>query len=350
MRSLPLDLIRRFSSSSLSPAAVADAYDLPRFFQEAIDDKVCQTLASDGYACVDSILPTGLTSRLRSEVLSLYQQGAMHQNHTHLLSAAGSAKLLAKQAIHEAEITMDAAIQAKAPLCSRFQDDSSLRVLLSLHLPFLTLGSSATKLQVNTGGSFPLHLDSDEAHDMRRITAIFYLNPPSPSAQGGQLRLYPWPSSAPIDIDPINNRLVLFSSTRMLHRVLPFQCNQESDLLRVCFTVWLSAVQRRQRRVPGSSSSSPKQTLSSMLSSATREERIKALLHPEIRQHVLRLVYEDEWRQSIEQSHPEGEGRSMAIQDFDSSIQKIRAALSQHLTLIEEISREGYQKVQWLPA
>ena len=35
----------------------------------------------------------------------------------------------------------------------------------------------AIKLQVNSGGCFPCHFDSDEMLDDRRITAIFYLNP-----------------------------------------------------------------------------------------------------------------------------------------------------------------------------
>ena len=37
----------------------------------------------------------------------------------------------------------------------------------------------AIKLQVNSGngGSFPLHFDSDEALDGRKVTCIFYLNP-----------------------------------------------------------------------------------------------------------------------------------------------------------------------------
>ena len=54
-------------------------------------------------------------------------------------------------------------------------------------LPFLTtcqlsapaLCAQAIKLQVNAGGGgcFPMHCDSDELLDGRRITSIFYLNP-----------------------------------------------------------------------------------------------------------------------------------------------------------------------------
>jgi hypothetical protein len=37
------------------------------------------------------------------------------------------------------------------------------------------------------------------------------------AGDGGELRLYPFPE-APVDVEPRNDRLVLFSSPRMLHR------------------------------------------------------------------------------------------------------------------------------------
>lgn len=45
---------------------------------------------------------------------------------------------------------------------------------LTAHIP-----SQAAKLQYNCGGGgcFPLHFDSDESLDARKVTAIFYLNP-----------------------------------------------------------------------------------------------------------------------------------------------------------------------------
>lgn len=67
------------------------------------------------------------------------------------------------------------------------------------------------------GGCFPIHLDSDETVDSRRVTAIVYLNRDWEGQSGGQLRLYPsWSNS--VDIEPINDRMVLFSSCRMPHR------------------------------------------------------------------------------------------------------------------------------------
>jgi Rps23 Pro-64 3,4-dihydroxylase Tpa1-like proline 4-hydroxylase len=50
-----------------------------------------------------------------------------------------------------------------------------------------------------------------------QVTAIFYLNQHWKPSHGGQLRLYPFPAP-PVDIQPLQDRLVLFASTRMLHR------------------------------------------------------------------------------------------------------------------------------------
>lgn len=62
-----------------------------------------------------------------------------------------------------------------------------------------------------------MHFDSDEALDGRRVTAIMYLNPAWEPHHGGQLRLYPFPAP-PVDVEPLHDRLVLFSAARMLHR------------------------------------------------------------------------------------------------------------------------------------
>jgi Rps23 Pro-64 3,4-dihydroxylase Tpa1-like proline 4-hydroxylase len=50
-----------------------------------------------------------------------------------------------------------------------------------------------------------------------QVTAIFYLNQHWKPSHGGQLQLYPFPAP-PVDIQPLQDRLVLFASTRMLHR------------------------------------------------------------------------------------------------------------------------------------
>jgi len=67
------------------------------------------------------------------------------------------------------------------------------------------------------GACFPIHVDSEESVDGRRLTAILYLNPGWRPEHGGHLRLYP-PFAPPVDVEPRHDRLVLFLSNRMLHR------------------------------------------------------------------------------------------------------------------------------------
>jgi Rps23 Pro-64 3,4-dihydroxylase Tpa1-like proline 4-hydroxylase len=66
-----------------------------------------------------------------------------------------------------------------------------------------------------------MHFDSDALLDGRRVTAIIYLNDgwQPGGAYGGQLRLYPFPAP-PIDFAPLADRMVLFASTSMLHRLV----------------------------------------------------------------------------------------------------------------------------------
>ena len=67
------------------------------------------------------------------------------------------------------------------------------------------------------GGCFPMHHDSDEAVDARRMSAILYRNADWHPHNGGELVLRPL-GSPPVTIPPRAGTLVLFSSCRMLHR------------------------------------------------------------------------------------------------------------------------------------
>ncbi len=131
-----------------------------------------------GYAVVDGLFGQAVTKELRREILGLRSSNAMHKNSTHLVKG-DTTKLLEKEHIHEAELTLDPSVQAKVPLCAELNQDRTLPIMLSLLMPQLSLDSQAIKLQVNSGsgGSFPLHVDSDASVDGRRVTAIFYLNP-----------------------------------------------------------------------------------------------------------------------------------------------------------------------------
>ena len=92
------------------------------------------------------------------------------------------------------------------------------------------------KLQVNTGGAFPLHYDNPGRPNRRRWTCLVYLNRDWAPGDGGELVLVPF-GAAPsgVTIQPKFNTLVVFRSDLLLHRVLT------SNRPRYCFTVWLDA-------------------------------------------------------------------------------------------------------------
>eukprot|EP00798_Chlamydomonas_sp_ICE-L_P010163 gene10163-8067_t len=214
-------MIPRFFARHFSAGGAATG--ISKCFQHAITEPVAESLRRNGYAVVDNVFGAAASNALRDEVLQLYRGGHMHKNSTHLVSAGAEGaerKLLEKSHIHEAELTFDASIQEKAPLCTMVHNDHTMTIMLNLFTPNLHLDSQAIKLQVNsgTGGCFPIHSDSDETIDGRRVTSIFYLNPDWEPSHGGELRLYPWPGEV-VDLAPLNDRLVLFSSTRCSHQV-----------------------------------------------------------------------------------------------------------------------------------
>ncbi|HET9450694.1 MAG TPA: 2OG-Fe(II) oxygenase, partial [Aggregicoccus sp.] len=61
--------------------------------------------------------------------------------------------------------------------------------------------------------------------------AIWYANPDWAPAHGGVLRLYP-EGEAPVDVEPVLDRLVVFLSERVEHEVLPVSAP------RLALTAW----------------------------------------------------------------------------------------------------------------
>lgn len=285
--------------------------------QSAITPGLAAALSHQGWAVADQVLGSNAALCILDEVRGL--QDSMHLNSTHLVKSQGR-QLLEKSHIHEAEL-FDQAVQRRAPLCHKLNSDCTLRTMLSLMLPQLTLDSQATKLQRNAGqqGCFPLHYDSDEQVDARRVTAILYLNPDWRPAHGGQLKLYPLPGP-PVVIEPLLDRMVLFSSCRMLHRVLP------ASTERFCLTVWLS--QARRRATP------PPPPLSKLLPAQAgllSTLQLKAwLLRPDLRRHLAKLLYADEWAESIRESHPDTPARGDAIGQHWREVDLIQSALAPH--------------------
>uniref|UniRef100_A0A7S0X0K2 Prolyl 4-hydroxylase alpha subunit domain-containing protein n=1 Tax=Chlamydomonas leiostraca TaxID=1034604 RepID=A0A7S0X0K2_9CHLO len=304
--------------------------------QTAIAPEVCKTLTAQGYAVVDNLFDPKHAELLRQEIVQLYQGSRMHKNHTHLVRD-NTTRLLEKGSIHEAELTLNSNnAQQAAPLCARLNADTTLRTMLSLLTPGLTLDMQAIKLQYNAGegGCFPIHADTDASLDGRRVTSIFYLNPGWQPSHGGQLKLYPWPLP-PVEIAPLHNRLVLFTSHTQLHRVTPSFAPDG----RCCFTIWLS--QSRGRRVVRAAPASP---LSSLQPATSPEQdpgaAVKFLMTPSVRLHAAKLALSGEWEESLRQSHKPGPELHAMLAQHRAEVALIGRALGKYSGVMQRLQQE----------
>ena len=94
---------------------------------------------------------------------------------------------------------------------------------------------------------------------------------------------------------PVLDRLVLFSSPHMLHRVLP--CHRP----RTCLSMWFSSA----------SSPPPPPPLPTRLAHTPLHELLR---RHEMRKHLAKAFYAEQWAQSIVDSHPDTDARTAAIQ------------------------------------
>lgn len=104
-------------------------------------------------------------------------------------------------------------------LCDRFDglmDELNRRAYLGLRRYDLQLARYRV-----AGARYARHSDAFRARLRRRVTAIYYVNPDWRPEDGGALRVYGEDGGAPIDIEPLLDRMVVFLSDRVDHEVLP---------------------------------------------------------------------------------------------------------------------------------
>jgi hypothetical protein len=330
---------------------------------------VANSLARTGFAVVDGALAGGAAqvAAVREEIAALSASGKLTANATHFHESASdsgvagsSPSLLFKRGIIEGEISVDQQIRAPSPLLSKLADDSTLRKALggggdNGSLPAAPLQRCKVQVNGGDGACFPIHFDADpEIRDgphgsQRCVTAILYLNDESwdCSQAGGALRLFPFPF-APIDFAPVSNRLVLFSSSEMAHRVL------RSRLPRYCLTFWLyrtcdddTSGDKTNDGGSDTGGNRPHQsidqirlaTLQTLLTDSPElaswpERELAALslmMTSKWRRHFTRLVLAESWAGSILESHPDGP--------------EVRAAVETHYAECGSIARLAVEAI-----
>lgn len=97
---------------------------------------------------------------------------------------------------------------------------------------FLSLKASEFHLaQYPVGSFYKNHIDQFDGRNNRMITFLLYLNKDWQKGYGGELRIHLGDQN--IDIEPINNRCIIFASDKILHEVLP------TNIVRRSLTGWL---------------------------------------------------------------------------------------------------------------
>jgi hypothetical protein len=285
------------------------------------DQAIGRELLSNGVAVVDNAIAAVQTARMRMEIDTLAASGALSNNCTHFTSPSkpSSPVRIDKRNIREIEWHMATQRQRSCcPALTELEGDTGLRALLNVYIPSLTLTSQACKPQLNTGGCFPLHVDSDAAVDNRKVTAILYLNEQWDSKRdGGDLRVYTSPGKS-VDIAPVDCRLVLMSSTETTHRVLP-----SLRRARYACTLWLSGTSKRVQAPP------------ILLASTTDLTLILNDLR--IRRHATRVALSQEWEHSLCESHGEANAEDAVRHHRDDTARTQRALIKVILKLFPNV-------------
>ncbi|RLN43605.1 hypothetical protein BBO99_00005303 [Phytophthora kernoviae] len=203
----------------------------------------CEQLDQKGYVVIDDCFGHGWASALLEEMHWLHQQEHFKPNKTQFgLTQNGKdgkpqAFHFVKPHIYEVDLH-DASLRTKVPeLDALFHSTELLQVLSSFlpqyELQFSTSGRTL-KLQRNagSGGCFPCHYDNPGAPNKRKVTCLLYLNEGWKQGDGGEVQLLPF-LQQPVTVAPKMDRVVLFQSDWMLHRVLP------SNAERYVLTIWL---------------------------------------------------------------------------------------------------------------
>jgi len=189
-----------------------------------------------GYGIVDGFFFPEVALELLHELRELQSSGLMLPNQVEFLVGDGNRLVATKPGIFEADM-FDSRFRDFPPM-KRFRElfysDELSQNLPDNHLLKHSPQDRVLKLQFNdgTGGCFPWHYDNPGAPNKRALTCCVYLNNDWKEGHGGELLLQPFLGHEVV-IPPLFNRLVVFKSDSMLHRVLP------ASHERYCFTLWV---------------------------------------------------------------------------------------------------------------
>ncbi|EKX39892.1 hypothetical protein GUITHDRAFT_158359 [Guillardia theta CCMP2712] len=256
---------------------------------KGVEEEKVGEMRERGFCVIDEFMGRERARRMRDEISMLKEMGKLTPNKVQF-SLNGRIEHFTKPNIYEADMHDPSIREHVTELTELFFSDEMVQLLQEtfpeLHLKLGTRARTL-KLQMNAGqgGCFPLHYDNPGRPNMRKVTCLLYLNEGWKEGDGGELELVPF-LGKPVVIEPIMDRMVLFRSDLLLHRVLP---NKEA---RYCLTIWIDAEEGHVNRDEDV-----------MLKISRKEESIESVVEQLRRspsQRALsRAIYDQEYKQSI---------------------------------------------------
>lgn len=210
----------------------------------------CNLLKHQGYVVIDDFFTTLQAQTILQECQWLRDKGHMKPNKTQFTTSSGQSIQYSKPHIteldlHHQEIQQHSSSGTRTmiPHLMHLFDSSALSEILAQRTdiplakgPRTAHHHQTLKVQLNAGqgACFPWHYDNPGRPNRRKLTAILYLNEAhDPAVHGGELVFQPFLAPDVIAIRPTFNRLVIFHSEWLLHRVRPSFAPE-----RWCVTFW----------------------------------------------------------------------------------------------------------------
>lgn len=277
---------------------------------EKITPDVCKQLKSTGYVVLDQFFGIECSSAFLQEMQWLQQNGLMLPNKTQFTLPNGNLKHFTKPHIYEVDLH-DETLRKKIPQLDSLFETHAEALIDALEDEFdLVRGTNGRtiKLQYNEGqgGCFPYHYDNPGRPNRRQISCLLYLNPHWKAGDGGEIQFQPF-LGPKVTIEPLMDRLVLFRSDAILHRVLP------AKVERFCLTIWLD----------GKNVNSEQDTLLTRSHLQNWPDFVALLKHSPLQRVVSRGVYADEYLESLTECMKHSDGFSPMLQSHEKFMESI---------------------------
>ena len=256
-RGTPAAPTARVQASAMTAEEVREAHMAS--IRRAVDrhaGSIADHLEEHGYAVVDEFLSSDAVATMRSEAAALLAGGHMMPSQsTRYDEESGTVVAYEKNNVLSTNLRGGEAYHLSPRMheyCVALV--SSLAPRLNVRLSGVDLSDTlhANKLAVclGDGSRYDKHYDNMGDGDLRKLTALLYLQRSWTDANGGCFRMYTRGEGLEpdgdgelphVDLPPLGGRLLVFWADEMVHAVNPSQASGGEDEHRWALTVWFQA-------------------------------------------------------------------------------------------------------------